>query len=106
MLVGDLIFMVTDTGIVSAVEAKSGQLVWRGRAPGTYSASPIATKNRVYIFDEDGKATVFAASREFTVLAENHLDAGFMASPAIAGNALFLRTKTHLYRIESSAGLR
>lgn len=102
MLVGDLIFMVTDTGIVSAVEARSGELVWRARATGTYSASPIATSDRVYIFDEDGKTTVFAAAREFRVLAENHLDAGFMASPAIAGNGLFLRTKTHLYRIETS----
>jgi len=43
---------------------------------------------------------VIEAGREFKVLAENKLDAGFMASAAVAGRALFLRTKTHLYRIE------
>ena len=45
-------------------------------------------------------AVVFEASREFKILAENQLDAGIMASPAVSGNALFVRTKTHLYRIE------
>jgi outer membrane protein assembly factor BamB len=43
---------------------------------------------------------VIAPGREFNKLAENELEAGCMASPAVAGNALFVRTKTHLYRIE------
>jgi len=45
---------------------------------------------------------VIDAGRTFKVLAENRLDDGFMASPAIDGRALFLRTRTHLYRIEDS----
>ena len=57
----------------------------------------------MYFFSEDGKATVIAAGREFKVLAENTLDAGFMASPAVDGRALYLRTKSHLYRIESAS---
>ena len=44
---------------------------------------------------------VVARSDEFALLAENRLDAGFMASPAVVGDALVLRTKTHLYRIET-----
>jgi outer membrane protein assembly factor BamB len=100
LLVGDLIFMITDAGIASAVEAKTGAIVWTARVGGTYSASPVAAGGRVYFFSEDGKTTVIEAGRAFKMLATNQLDAGFMASPAIAGRALFLRTKTHLYRIE------
>jgi outer membrane protein assembly factor BamB len=102
LLVNDLIIMVNDTGIVSAVDPKSGEVVGRGRIEGTYSASPIAIGNRVYAFNEDGKTTVFEASRELNVLGESTLADGFMSSPAIDGNALILRTKTHLYRIEEA----
>ena len=102
LLVGDLIFMVNDGGIVGAVEAKTGELVWRGRVDGTYSASPIVAGGRIYAFNEDGKTTVLEAGREFKVLAENFLDDGFMASPAVDGQALYLRTRTHVYRIEES----
>jgi outer membrane protein assembly factor BamB len=100
VLVGDLIYMVNDTGILSAVDAKSGEIVGRGRVTGTYSASPVAVAGRIYVFNEDGKTTVIEASRELKVLAENQLAEGFMASPAIDGNAVFLRTRTHMYRIE------
>ncbi len=103
LLVGDLIFMVNDTGIVSCLEAKDGKEVWRGRLADTYSASPVASGGRIYAFSEDGKTTVFEAGREFKVLAENFLEEGFMASPAVDGRALYLRTRTHLYRIEEPA---
>ena len=102
LLVGDLIFMVNDTGIVSAVEAKTGTSVWTSRVGGTYSASPISAAGRIYLFNEDGKATVIEAGREFKVLSESLLDEGFMASPAVVGDALILRTRTHLYRIEEA----
>lgn len=100
LLIGDLLFMINDAGIASCLDAKTGELVWTARVGGTFSASPIAADGRVYLFDEDGKATVIAAGREYKVLAENQLGDGFMASPAIAGKALFLRSRTHLYRIE------
>ena len=103
LLNDDLIFMINDVGIVTCLEARTGQVVWKSRLQGTYSASPVLAAGRIYVFDEDGKATVFEAAREFKVLAENVLDDGFMASPAVAGRSLFLRTKTHLYRIEERA---
>ncbi len=106
LLVGDLLFMVNDAGISSCLEAKTGNVVWTSRVAGTYSASPISAAGRVYVFNEDGKATVIDAGREFKVLAENLLDEGFMASPAVVGNALILRTRTHLYRIEETAAPR
>ena len=48
---------------------------------------------------EEGKVAVFAAAREFKLLAENQIPGGFMASPAVAGDDLFLRSKSHLYRV-------
>jgi hypothetical protein len=58
----------------------------------------------VYFFGREGLGTVIEPGREYKPLAANKLDAGMMASPAVAGQALFLRTKTHLYRIEKSGG--
>jgi outer membrane protein assembly factor BamB len=101
--VDDLLYMVGDNGVASAVNPRSGEVVWSGRLEGTYSASPIWVDGRIYAFNEDGKATVLQAGREFKILAENVLDEGFMASPAVAGAALFVRTRTHLYRLEAPA---
>ena len=100
LLVKDLLFMVDDGGIASCLEAQTGKAVWRERIGGNYSASPVWADGRVYCFSEEGKTTVLESTREFKVVATNQLDEGFMASPAIAGKAFYLRTKTHLYRIE------
>ncbi|HXG48564.1 MAG TPA: PQQ-binding-like beta-propeller repeat protein [Methylomirabilota bacterium] len=100
LLVGDLLFMVDDGGIASCLEARTGAEVWRERIGGNYSAAPLYAAGRIYFFSEEGKTTVIAAGRQFRKLAENQLGDGFMASPAVAGRALFLRSRTHLYRIE------
>lgn len=100
-LVDDLLFTIDDGGIASCLEAMTGKEVWRERIGGNYSASPLAAKGRLYFFSEEGKATVIEAGRQFTKLAENTLADGFMASPAVVGKALILRTKTHLYRVEN-----
>jgi outer membrane protein assembly factor BamB len=100
VLVEGRIYMTDDAGIVSCVNAETGEEVWRGRLNGNYSASPIYADGRVYFFNEDGVTTVIEAGTALKVIAENELDDGFMASPAVVGHALFLRTKTHLYRVE------
>lgn len=98
--VGGLLFMVDDGGIASCLDVKTGEQVWNERIGGTYSAAPISASGRVYFFAEDGKTTVLAADRAFKVLATNQLGDGFMASPAVVGKSLVLRSKTHLYRID------
>jgi outer membrane protein assembly factor BamB len=100
ILAGDLLFMVNDGGILSCIGAQTGKGIWQSRLQGEYSASPISGAGRVYFFSEEGKTTVIEAGRTFKVLAENQLGDGFMASAAIDGNALILRSRTHLYRIE------
>lgn len=100
LVVADLLFLVDDTGVASCLEAATGAEVWRERIPGGYSASPLFAAGHIYFFSEAGHVTVLEPGTTFAKLAENKLEAGFMASPAVSGNALYLRTKTHLYRVE------
>ena len=100
LVVDDLIFMVSDSGIATCLDARTGKPLWTERLGGNFSASPIFANQRIYFFDQDGKTTVVKASRKFKILAVNQLDEGFMASPAVSGDALFLRTRTDIYRIE------
>jgi outer membrane protein assembly factor BamB len=102
LFVDDCVFTIDDNGVATCLEAATGKEFWRERVGGNYSASPLYAAGRIYFFSEEGKATVIEAGRQFKRLAENTLDDGFMASPAVAGQALFLRTRTHLYRIEGS----
>lgn len=100
ILVDDLLYMVNEAGMVSCLEAKSGELVWQERLGGKFWASPLYASGRLYLFDEDGLGHVIAAGRTWKKLQTNQLDNGCRASPAVSGNALFVRTLTHLYRIE------
>jgi outer membrane protein assembly factor BamB len=100
LLVGDLLYMVSEGGVASCLEAKTGDLVWKERIDGKYWASPLYAGGRLYFFDEEGRSHVLAAGRTTKQLAANKLDDGCRASPAAAGKSLFVRTHTHLYRIE------
>jgi len=102
VLVDDLLFTINDTGTVMCLEAATGKEIWKEFIRGNCAASPIYADGRIYTCNRDGKTTVFKAARKHEELATNELDSGFMASPAVSGKALFLRTKTHLYRIESN----
>ncbi len=97
LLVDDLIYMVDDKGVVSALDAKTGKPAWTDRFDGAFSASPVEADGHVYFAGENGNTYVIDAGRTFTPVATNKLDAGCMASPAAVGDALYLRTKTHLY---------
>jgi len=100
VLVGDLLFMGNDQGVLSCVDARTGDVMWQERVGGTFTASPLAAGDRIYFFSEEGDVPVIAATREFKLLAKNKISAGFMASAAVTGDALILRSKTHLYRVE------
>lgn len=100
VLVDDLLLMVNEEGVATCVEAKTGKQVWQERLGGKYSASALAADGRVYFFSQEGTANVIEAGRSWKKLAANKLDDGCMASPAVSGKALFVRTRTHLYRIE------
>ncbi len=103
VLVDNLLFMVSDSGTATCLEAATGKEVWQERLSGEHAASLLYGDRRIYAFSQNGTATVFKPARTFEVFATNRLDAGFMASAAVADKALILRTRTHLYRIEESA---
>ena len=97
---GDLLFMLNDAGIVACLDAKTGVLIKKVRVTGNYSASPVLADGHLFCFDHEGKGVVLTADRELKIVATNKLPAGTRSTPAIVGKALFVRTYTHLYRIE------
>lgn len=103
ILLGDLLFMMDDNGIASCLDAKTGNEVWTHRLGGEYWSSPLYANGLIYCFSKSGVIPVFKAAREFEQVADNHLKDGFVASPAVAGDSLILRSTTHLYRISKPA---
>ena len=101
LMVDQNLFMVDDAGVGSCVDANTGEYVWTQRIGGNFSASPIFADGRIYAFNEEGKAFVIAAEKEFRLISEGKFEHGFMASPAVARGALFLRSKTALYRVSA-----
>jgi outer membrane protein assembly factor BamB len=100
VIVENSLYFVSDKGIGMCIDVVSGQEIWKERIDGAFSASPVYADGRLYFFDQAGRTTVIAPGEEYKMLAQNQLKGGFMASPAVAGKALFLRTESHLYRIE------
>jgi len=94
-------YTVSDEGFAACLEAKTGKQVWRQRlrAGGDHWACPVYANGKIYFCGKKGVVSVIAAARDFQLCAENHLDASFIASPAVAGDALILRSTTHLYCI-------
>ena len=99
---GTYFYMVDDRGVITCLNAKNGGVIWgpERTAPGTVSASPLVADGKIYITNEDAVTTVLAAGREFRRLANNQLDGGYtLASIAVSGSRLYMRTATHLYCI-------
>jgi len=91
------IYVGTIDGRLIAIDAKTGRQVWQERLRGPFSASPVYAGGRVYFFNEEGMGYVVQAGREWKLLATNRLPDGCMASPAVAGRSLFVRTRTQLF---------
>jgi len=79
---------------------KTGKIIWNERIPGQHLASPVYADGAIYQFDTTGRSVVIKASDNFQIISANKLESGCMASPAIYGKSLIVRTKTHLYRIQ------
>jgi outer membrane protein assembly factor BamB len=100
LLVGDELYVVSDQGVATCLDARTGEEIWARRLGGNFNASPLFADGRIYFCNRDGLTTVISPSREFRLLAENRLEGAFFASPAVVGRSLVLRTDKALYRIE------
>ena len=101
VLVGNLLYLLTDKGLLQCKQATTGKAVWSERLEGPFGASLLYADGRIYISNKGGKTTIIKPGREYKVLAVNELDGFLGASPAVAGKSLLLRSKTHLYRIQN-----
>jgi len=100
LLVGDELYLVDDDGIATCLDAVTGTQHWQRRIGGNFSASPTLADGKIYLLDEDGKTTVLTPGKKYEVLATNTLEGRTLATPAMVDHSVFLRTDTHLYRIE------
>jgi outer membrane protein assembly factor BamB len=98
---GTYVYVVNDKGIVSCLEGKTGRVLYGPQriALGTYSSSPTVADGKVYITNEEGLTTVLKAGPAFAVLAENSVGDFVLATPAVDGGQILLRTSKKLYCI-------
>ena len=102
LLVGEELYIVSDGGIASCLNAKSGELHWKKRIDGNFSASLLHAEGRIYLLDENGKTYVIAPTKDgYRELAVNELPGRTLASIAAADGALFLRTDKAVYRLQT-----
>ena len=99
LLVGAELYVVSDLGVVTCVDAVTGTVHWQQRIGGNHSASPIFAAGRIYFLSEEGVATVIAPGRTFQKLATNVLDGATLASIAVFNGSFFVRSQSHLYRL-------
>lgn len=104
LLHDDRVYMITNNGVATCLNAATGEEVWTFRIGGTFVASPVSANGLIYFFNEEGETTVIKAGDTYEEVAKNKLAEGMRASPAIADGALFLRTFGHLYKIAAKPG--
>ena len=91
--------MVSDQGIVSCVDAKSGRVHWQERVARGTSASPVYADGKIYIQDELGSCYVLKPGRTLNLLAKNDIGDKALASPAVWRDKLLIRTQSALWCI-------
>lgn len=101
-----LLYMAADVGVVTCIEAKTGERVWQERLEGVFTASPVAADGKIYLMSESGETIVLRPGRKADVIARNTLNGRLLASPAISRGRLFLRTDDTLIAIGGPAERR
>jgi outer membrane protein assembly factor BamB len=103
LLVGSELYLVSDQGVATCVDAKTGRVHWQERIGGNYSASPLFAAGNIYFQSEDGVTFVVKADKTYTQVAKNELKGRTFASIAPIEGAFFLRTDKELLRIEAES---
>ena len=96
-----LVYLATENGVVSAVDAANGETVWKERLGGYFSASPVAADGKIYLLNEEGEAFVLKAGRQFVQLSKTEFPERLMASPIAANGRVFIRSDGRVYAFDS-----
>ena len=99
IIVDGLLYVINDGGILTCLNARDGEVLWRSRLEGEYSSSPTFADGKIYISNHSGKTTVIQPGTSMKILAENQLDDGHMASFVPLRGSFLVRTEKALYRI-------
>jgi outer membrane protein assembly factor BamB len=102
ILVGDVLYMISEQGVVTCVDQKTGKVNFQKRIPGTYSSSPLIGDGKLLFSSREGDMTVVAAEPAWRQIAQNRLHGEILASPAVWHDSWIVRTNSHLYRIGES----
>jgi outer membrane protein assembly factor BamB len=94
-----LVFLATNAGLAVCLDSATGRELWKERLSQGFRATPLVCQDKLYFFGKEGRTTIVEAARQFKVVARNELNEETVASPAVAGGELFIRTRQHLYRI-------
>ena len=100
LVVGQELYLVSDRGVASCLDAQTGNVHWTQRLGGNYSASPLFADNKIYFQSETGQTTVIRPGKTYQELARNQIPGRTLASFAVTGSALLLRTDTGLLKIQ------
>ncbi len=96
LVVGDLLFLWSDLGIVTCADVQSGKVHWQERVQGNYYGSPVCAGRHLYCQSREGDAVVLEAGKKFKLVAQIALGEGSHATPAVAGSTMYLRTFSRL----------
>ncbi|MDP6443815.1 MAG: PQQ-binding-like beta-propeller repeat protein [Pirellulaceae bacterium] len=99
LLIGDELYIVSDRGIASCLDAKTGDQHWQKRLGGGFSASPVFADGKIYLQSEEGVGHVLKPGKTFSEISKNELNERTLASYGVVDGALFIRSQRHLYRI-------
>jgi outer membrane protein assembly factor BamB len=105
ILYGDYIYLLTDKGIMTCLDARTGEVKYEGGrppVPAAFTASPVAFDGKILLTSEDGDTFVVKAGPKHEVLRTNSVGEPVYASPAVAGGKIFIRGEKHLYAIEQA----
>lgn len=101
LAIGDEIYMVSDGGVASCVDAATGKVHWQKRVNGNYSSSLLLADGKIYLQNEEGEGQVLAPGKEFQQLGSNNVGERTLASYAVGDNAIFIRGAKSLFRVQN-----
>ena len=97
LYVSPYLYLITEGGVARCLRGATGEVLWRQRLRGPFSASPVWADGKIYLLSEKGTTTIVEAGPQFTQVAENEIGEKCCASPAISSGNIFIRSERALY---------